>query len=191
LNRRLSIAMPEFLARVKAHVLDLETRDKGLKRSNAGGWHSSGHLFDTADETMRQLADALLAVVAEMSHSCASHIRSDCTIEAGFGGSSWANVSRDGDFNKPHIHPGFDWSGVFYVDLGERDRDRDESGNIEFMDPRPANHQALPYWLRPSAGKVLVFPSWLRHYVNPFRGRGERISIAFNANTRISVPDGA
>jgi hypothetical protein len=28
---------------------------------------------------------------------------------------------------------------------------------------------------------MLVFPSWLYHWVMPFRGHGERISIAFNA----------
>ena len=27
---------------------------------------------------------------------------------------------------------------------------------------------------------MLVFPSWVRHYVTPYHGRGERISIAFN-----------
>jgi hypothetical protein len=28
-----------------------------------------------------------------------------------------------------------------------------------------------------------VFPSWLNHLVHPFRGGGERISIAFNIQT--------
>ncbi|MCZ6839887.1 MAG: putative 2OG-Fe(II) oxygenase [Alphaproteobacteria bacterium] len=26
----------------------------------------------------------------------------------------------------------------------------------------------------------LIFPAWLKHYVNPYHGDGERISIAFN-----------
>jgi uncharacterized protein (TIGR02466 family) len=189
LNRRLAIATPDFLARVKAHILDLKARDEGVKRSNVGGWHSSGDLFDTEDETMTALAEALLAAAAEMSYFRARAINPACSIDVSFDG-SWANVSRDGDFNKPHIHPGVLWSGVFYVDPGERAAEPPENGNIEFMDPRPSNHHAGKHMLRPRAGQVLVFPSWLCHYVNPFRGRGERISIAFNANAKISGPDG-
>lgn len=190
LNRRLAIATPDFIARVKAYVLDLRTRDKGVTLSNFGSWHSSGDLFATKDETMTRLADALLAAVAEMSYFQVRDSQPDCTIEAAFAGGAWANVSRDGDFNKPHTHPGVIWSGVFYVDPGERDPEPPDNGNIEFMDPRPANLHGLKRVIRPVAGQVVVFPSWLVHYVNPFRGRGERISIAFNANARIAPPSG-
>jgi hypothetical protein len=33
---------------------------------------------------------------------------------------------------------------------------------------------------RAEAGMMVLFPSWLYHFVNPFFGDGERISIAFN-----------
>ena len=32
----------------------------------------------------------------------------------------------------------------------------------------------------PEVGMMLVFPSWLQHFVDPFFGENERISIAFN-----------
>jgi len=187
LNRRLVIATPEFLARVKAFVLDLMPRDKGVKHSNVGAWHSSGDLFETTDDTMTQLGGSLLGAVAEMSYFLIRDSHPDCTIEVAFHG-AWANVSRHADFNKPHIHPGTMLSGVFYVDLGDRDTEPDDNGAIEFMDPRPAYLNAATRVLRPNPGQVVIFPSWLSHYVNPFRGRGERISIAFNANTKIAAP---
>ena len=34
--------------------------------------------------------------------------------------------------------------------------------------------------LRAEAGTMIVFPSWLYHFVNPFQGDGERISVSFN-----------
>ncbi len=34
--------------------------------------------------------------------------------------------------------------------------------------------------LPPKAGGLLVFPSWLCHWVHPYAGPGERISLAFN-----------
>jgi hypothetical protein len=34
----------------------------------------------------------------------------------------------------------------------------------------------------PEVGKLLVFPSWLQHMVFPFKGEGERRTIASNLN---------
>ena len=36
-----------------------------------------------------------------------------------------------------------------------------------------------------SWGLLLMFPSWLNHFVNPFMGGGERISIAFNLDAEV------
>ena len=61
-------------------------------------------------------------------------------------------------------------------------------GLIEFVDPRGAtNMVATPgrpfdqkVRLRPRAGEMILFPSWLQHYVNPYEGSDVRISIALN-----------
>jgi uncharacterized protein (TIGR02466 family) len=34
--------------------------------------------------------------------------------------------------------------------------------------------------IRPKAGRLVMFPSWMIHQVRPYRGTAERISIAFN-----------
>jgi hypothetical protein len=36
--------------------------------------------------------------------------------------------------------------------------------------------------ITPEVGKLLVFPSWLQHMVYPFKGKGERRTIASNLN---------
>jgi hypothetical protein len=42
----------------------------------------------------------------------------------------------------------------------------------------------------PETGRMVVFPSWLYHWVNPYQGTGERISIAFNSRvTKYRVLD--
>ena len=87
-----------------------------------------------------------------------------------------------------HNHPENHLSGVYYVDIGEPDPAHPMSGMFEFHDPRPAA-AAMPlpgfdfgskFLVRPTAGVMLVFPSWHLHMVHPFFGTGERISIAFN-----------
>jgi len=36
--------------------------------------------------------------------------------------------------------------------------------------------------IKPEVGKLLVFPSWLQHMVYPFKGEGERRTVASNLN---------
>jgi len=36
--------------------------------------------------------------------------------------------------------------------------------------------------MTPEVGKLLLFPSWLQHMVYPFKGEGERRTIASNLN---------
>lgn len=107
----------------------------------------------------------------------------------------WININKQGGFNPPHIHPGQTYSGVYYLSVPEG------SGNIHFLDPRPApiygtpdlnveNDKNVysnnnPYDSRvfshcPREGYVVFFPSWLVHYVDPNPTPSPRISIAFN-----------
>ncbi|MET1027552.1 MAG: 2OG-Fe(II) oxygenase family protein [Dongiaceae bacterium] len=185
INRNLAIATPDFLAELRRHILNLERIDRGRTLSNFGGWHSSEDFFSQNDGIVQNLAAEILKVAAEMSYEQTRSSYPTCAIDVRFDGGSWANVSRHGDYNKPHSHPGVVWSGVFYVSLGDRDPEPRDNGCIEFIDPRPGNIFATKFRIDPKPGQLLLFPSWLYHYVNPFRGGGERISVAFNTNVEV------
>ena len=100
----------------------------------------------------------------------------------------WANLNRRGDYNRSHTHTGNHWSSVYYVEPGKEVEDRPLSGAIEFIDPRPAINvydipgisQVSTWTIRPEAGMMLMFPSWLRHGVLPYEGEKVRLTIAFN-----------
>jgi uncharacterized protein (TIGR02466 family) len=185
MERALDIATPEFLATIKQHVLQLEKTDPGRQVSNFGGWHSEGDLFASDLGALKSLASEILKLTAEASYQQIRNSYPDCLVDAAFVGRGWANVLRNGDYNKPHNHPGSVWSGVFYVALGNREAQPADNGWIEFIDPRPGNVHSSKVKVAPKEGHVLLFPSWLFHYVNPFRGTGERISIAFNTTAEI------
>ncbi|MEO1367062.1 MAG: putative 2OG-Fe(II) oxygenase, partial [Acidobacteriota bacterium] len=55
------------------------------------------------------------------------------------------------------------------------------AGMIEFHDGRPSAFTRTAYKVKPRAGTIVVFPSWLPHTVYPFRSAGERRSMSFNA----------
>jgi uncharacterized protein (TIGR02466 family) len=149
---------------------------------------SSGTLYATLER-------AALALAAAMAHAP--------KLEAEVERQAWANVSRRGNYNKIHDHPGWHLSAVYYVEAGRNDPGAPpNSGWIEFLDPRgalgagdppgidPDKPVRLPtqggalfgnvFALPPKTGGLLVFPSWLRHWVHPYAGAGERISLAFN-----------
>ncbi|MEK9684989.1 MAG: 2OG-Fe(II) oxygenase family protein [Rhodospirillaceae bacterium] len=98
----------------------------------------------------------------------------------------WANVSGPNSHHREHSHPNNFLSGVFYVKTPKG------GDTINFHDPRPAAHAIAPHFERPSMhnlstmfveakpGRIMIFPSWLRHSVDPNSGEGLRVSVAFN-----------
>ena len=53
---------------------------------------------------------------------------------------------------------------------------RNELMNTERLRPPQS------FMMKPEVGKLLVFPSWLQHMVYPFKGEGERRTVASNLN---------
>ena len=101
--------------------------------------------------------------------------------------SLWVNLLRGGGHHSAHLHPHSILSGTLYVEVPAG------SGPIRFEDPRlpmmmaaPTRSPDAPEPLRPfvtvqpTAGKLLLWESWLRHEVMPGTGKAERLSISFN-----------
>ena len=160
----------------------------GAQKSNRGGWHSEGNLFEeeaSCFRTVRALAEE--AVFAGNARIGAKARREDLSLKI----FAWMNANPQGGFNAPHSHPGAHWSGVYYV--AQPEVTVGNSGMIEFIDPRTD----LPNWrilgasafklkkkLRPEPGEMILFPSYLVHWVYPNESEEERVSIAFNATFR-------
>ena len=107
-------------------------------------------------------------------------------------GNMWANINYPNAYNKQHIHPNSQWSGVYYVKVPEN------SGRLFVEDPRPGPNIILPrrtknlpraLWrvvLYPAIeGQMIMFPAWLTHGVeiNESKEKGEkgwRVSVSFN-----------
>ena len=72
---------------------------------------------------------------------------------------------------------------------GSPSRDVPLSGLLEFLDPRPAASAVAapgdpygnPFRIRPQAGMLVIFLSWLEHWVHPYAGQTPRVAVSFNA----------
>ena len=97
----------------------------------------------------------------------------------------WSNVLKPGETHRPHTHSNNMLSGVYYVDAVK-------TSGIIFTDPRPqagviqpdVNKQILDnasiVKYDSATNRMILFPSWLQHYVPVNETNKNRISIAFN-----------
>lgn len=188
------VRLPDF-ARVnetlRASILAYEDSTPSNDHSNLGGWQSSWDLDAWGGES----AELVLAFARQLaSRLTVDRYGKPASIDWSM--NAWANINRGGHGNEFHTHPGCFWSGTYYVDDGGIGADPSLGGEFEIQDPRgiaPAMYRpelapAAPGCLSigasevisPSAGNMVMFPSWLSHAVRPYTGTGTRISIAFN-----------
>lgn len=92
---------------------------------------------------------------------------------------AWSVRLRTGGRHVDHVHPQSWISSAFYVDLPEP---RGREGWLRFGAAPVGGGRTLPaqHWIEPRRGWLVLFPSWLWHGTEPFRGGGERLSVAFN-----------
>jgi uncharacterized protein (TIGR02466 family) len=170
--------------RLRKIILEREKADPGVRQSNVGGWHSTADLWDWPNPEIRDLCGWVQRAAEDLAATISPVQPGDEIRTEPYGG-SWANVLRDGGYNKVHNHPGAVWSAVYYVASGDPYPDPAGNGKFEFMDPRPGNVHGGKEIVTPEPGLLMIFPAWLYHYVNPYHGEGERISIAWNLSVEI------
>jgi uncharacterized protein (TIGR02466 family) len=166
-------------------ILKEETTYESLGRSNVGGWHSQTDFLNRPGHAVAALTNWVTWALRQMIDATAG----PGTFTGAISVSAWATTCRAGAYHAPHSHPDSAWSGVYYVNAGTYNPERALSGVLEFIDPRagvdavtaPGDPYGSPVRVRPESGLLVVFPSWLYHWVHPYTGRTPRIAISFNA----------
>jgi uncharacterized protein (TIGR02466 family) len=177
---------------LRALILEREKSTGSATKSNMGGWQSAPDFFD-----WKAPAVAALERYVRCALDVATvRVMAPKFVRATFDLHGWGAVNREGHYNTAHVHPMSTWSGVYYVDPGESADDTTE-GNIEFAHPAAAATMTffptlLPSarLVRPQAGLMLLFPSYLLHAVRIYRGKSPRICVPFNAHLQ-SVKEAA
>jgi uncharacterized protein (TIGR02466 family) len=187
------LRMPGYAAlnrKLLSEVGAMRTRSSGLQRSNRGGWHSATDLFHRPEPGCRELSRRLLEAVrvATLTVSPSFDLGTHAVQAEG-----WFNVLAPGGMHTPHDHPAWVWSGCYYASLPTEDAGSDAGevgGELEFLDSR-TNIRTLTVdgadcfkskaRVRPHLGAILMFPSYLLHWVTQNTSDKDRISVAFNA----------
>lgn len=149
------------------YILNLQEKEYSHNKSNRGGFQSEDNLH----------THGIFQEFNKFILNCSR------TILKNYGGytpyiqSMWANVNEQHHFNLPHVHEGV-LSGVFYCKIPE------DSGKLVLMDPAIRSTAHLignkNFFIEPKPLALIIFPSWLEHYVEPNKSEESRVSISFN-----------
>lgn len=173
------------------YLLGLREASPGEQKSNRGGWHSKGNLFGPeyglSPAVRDTVTQALFSYIGD-AFGFSGEIQISIT--------GWAVINRPGDYNVPHNHAANLLSGALYLSVPPGMK----GGAIVFQDPRlnlnahdtegMRRLNVKPPWMAtslpfvPAEGEILVFPSWLNHWVEPYRSENPdalRIVVSFNA----------
>ena len=161
-------------------IVEWSKKDKGIRRTNMIGWHSTTDMHKIP--VFKTLVDELFKMQMEI-------YKEELLSREPIIGNMWANINPPGGYNRPHIHPNSHFSGVYYIKAPQN------SGEIVFNDPRSGAHMIMPERVKdikppshlwrevrviPLEGRMLMFPSWLWHCVEPNESNDIRISVSFN-----------
>ena len=163
-------------------------------------------LLDHNDKRMVEYNNFICSLGAEyINHFAASgnSIKGDKQVQID---ETWSVHSYDGDYNPIHDHGTKTLMGIsttawtkvppqigakatansptysLYNESGHSDGCiAFQYGQVSVIDSERLK-PAQSFVMTPEVGKLLIFPSWLQHMVYPFKGEGERRTIASNLN---------
>ena len=165
--------------KIAQDIIQWSNQNKGIKKTNVDGWHSETNMHEKPE--YRPLVNELF----RMAHQIFDE---EWLEREPFLGNMWANINPSGGYNKPHVHPNSLFSGVYYV------KTPPNCGRLICQDPRPGIQTVMPtrksvevpkyLWrdvhLQPQENRVVMFPAWLWHSVEPNQSKDIRISVSFN-----------
>ena len=95
---------------------------------------------------------------------------------------SWAIRGTAGTYHRSHVHAKGWYSGTCYVEVPDAVTGDDDAGYLVLGEPPFKVKDALPALkqIRPEAGKLVLFPSYLWHGTRSYSGLGQRQVVAFD-----------
>ena len=164
---------------LEKHIVEWSNQDKGVEKTNVNGWHSK------TDMHHKKEYEPLTKELFQMQNEIIQEQRLDMKPKLG---NMWANINYPDGYNQTHLHPNSLFSGAYYIKASPN------SGRLVLMDPRPGVQQLMPSrkkvqlprelwreaYYEPVPGRIIMFPAWMWHKVEPNKSNDTRISVSFN-----------
>ena len=161
-----------------------------IGQSVRGGTQTAGQLFMRAEPEIRRLTEALGAAIRDFAIDLPAYDPGHPLLRYRHDGlafgPSWSVRLTGGGFHASHFHPNGILSSACYISIPDPGGDGDREGWLELGRPPAELKIDVPPLasIKPEAGRLVLFPSFLFHGTRPFGG-GERLSVAFDL---VAVP---
>lgn len=161
---------------MKDKILKIKSNGLGRDICNYGGWQS--HNFKKIDKSFKNLFDKINSIIPQATEQL--ELTNPIKLQ-----SYWILINKPGSFYGPHNHAEAIISGVYYIDAPEHcgrlvfDNWIDAGGI--YKKTNKFNEYNSSNWRHsPQNNLCLLFPSYLKHYVEPNFNKKNRISVSFN-----------
>ena len=166
--------------------VDQRKNSKGRIETNRGGWQSND--VDLKNPTIQKFTYACMGHIQDYITNY--HFAKNYEIKLT---NLWFNCNRYKDYNKMHNHAGCDFSACYYLKVPQ------DGGNFVLENPIPAftssglyrnriayynEYNSGSYTIEAKSNKLIIFPSYVYHSVEPNMTDEDRITIAFNFNIK-------
>ncbi|MFT6289246.1 MAG: hypothetical protein ACJA09_004014, partial [Alcanivorax sp.] len=166
---------------IKAMSEERPSDDKG--RAHVGGWYSRGGFLSRDEPEVATLAAFFQRSVTGYLEKAVSEKFAQ-SQKLNF--HTWVALTQPKEYQPPHVHAKSHISGVYYVNVPQAPKPQ---GALSLM--TPVGEQELSFFsqvsatsinVQPSAGDLVIFPSYLRHYTHPFFEGADRSLVVFTVN---------
>jgi len=164
--------------------LDLEKNKKtSVIESNTGGYQSD--FLESSNSIIKETKNIIAKAITQFAETI--YVKKPFTINFD---DPWLNVNRENHFNKTHTYAGSDLSITYYCEVPTN------SGRIVFENPVLHQRTTMIWYekhdmwnsefiqLAPKKYDLIIFPSYLPHFVERNKSNKPRISLACNAQIR-------
>ena len=172
---------------LEKYIYNLYAEDnKGIKRSNQGGWHSQSFQLGIKDTIQNKFAIKIQEYILNCFQNMGWKTK-DKNIRIK---EMWAIINKKENFNVIHTHPNCYLSSAYYVKASKNCGGFiAENPNIakRYAYPQIANRNELNVEaarIEIEEGDLLLFPSYLPHKVDKNESGEDRIVISFNVDIK-------
>jgi tetratricopeptide (TPR) repeat protein len=173
-------ALAEELALL--HTRNVEPLDQTLR----GGTQTPGYLFDRPGKAVEGLRGRIREAVADYVRALpddpAHPLLARKDSEFDFSG-AWSCRLRSSGFHSNHVHPEGWISSAYYVALPDAVADETaRQGWLKFGESNIAlgERDRVERAVKPSVGRLVLFPSYFWHGTVPFASQDTRLTVAFD-----------
>ena len=172
---------------LEKYIYDLRSKNPdGIKKSNAGGWHSPNFKITDQNSVQNKFALELQKYILRSFQTLGWKTENKKIVISAM----WAIINKKNDFNVLHTHPNAFLSAAYYVsapkNCGKFFIEHLNMAKRNFYPEVLQNNQlnAQVAGLEVNEGDLLIFPGYLPHKVGMNESDQDRVVISFNVEIK-------